>query len=351
MKSLNTTFTTLSTLALAVGLTACDISSNDDSDDDNQSQSAMFSLGVSDAAVEGAAEVNIFISQVTLRDNDGEDTVIETRNENDEAVKINLLDFQGSAAYELIDDLELKAGDYQWIRMDLVNGVEANLTQTSHVLFDDASIRPLVVKRKGNDGVGEIQLNDFELNEGNNEFVVEFDLKRSLVDPKNDAEIKLKPTGVRLENEIDSGHIAGSIKADVVGACEVDNALEAGQGGMFGHAVYLYSNEASAQTALDINEDESQQTVSPVATATLVMNEQTGDYDFEIGFVGKGEYQLGYTCLSHLDDAETIDEDFSLYAYQTEVGVQAETTASVTVSLADILTFETEAEVETETEN
>lgn len=345
MKYLNTTFTTLSSLALAAGLTACDISSNDDPDSsDNNQQAAMFSLGVSDAAVEGASEVNIFISKVTLRNNDGDDTVIETLNENDEAVKINLLDFQGSDAYELIDDLELNAGDYQWIRMDLINGVDANLTQTSHVVFDDASIRPLVVKRKGNDGVGEIQLNGFELNEGNNEFIVEFDLKRSLVDPKNNAEIKLKPTGVRLENEIDSGHIEGTVKADVIGACEVDNALAAGQGGMFGHAVYLYSNEASAQTALDINESESQTMVSPVATATLVMDDDTGDYEFEMGFVGKGEYQIGYTCLSHLDDAEAIDENFSLYAYQNEVGVQAEISSEVTVSLGDIFTLESETE-------
>ncbi|MCU4675196.1 DUF4382 domain-containing protein [Catenovulum sp. 2E275] len=335
---------TLSAVALALGLAACG-GSSDDSNNEGSEQSAKFSLGVSDAAVEGASEVNIFVKQITLRNDAGEDTVIETTDENNQPEKINLLDFQGSAAYQLVTNLEVEAGDYQWIRMDIVNGTEADITQTSHIVFEDASVRPLVVSRKGNDGVGEIQLNDFELNQGENSFVVEFDLKRSLVDPQNNQDIKLKPTGVRLENLISSGHISGSISAEVIGACEVDNASFAGTGGEFGHAVYLYDDDVTAQTALDIDDTDSE--LTPHATASLVMNSETGDYDFEFGFVGEGDYSLGYTCVSHLDDAENMDEDFSLYAFKGEpVNVEANVTSSTSLALGDII--EVEINVETE---
>ncbi len=336
----------LSAIALALGLAACGGSSDSSNE---QEQSARFSLGVSDAAVEGASEVNIFVQQVLLRNDAGEDTVIPTLDDDDQPIKINLLDFQGSAAYQLISDLEVEAGDYNWIRMDIVNGVDTNFEQTSHVVFEDASIRPLVVTRKGNDGIGEIQLNDFELNQGNNEFVVEFDLKKSLVDPKNNQDIKLKPTGVRLENLIASGHIEGSVSGTLIGNCESDNAEMSGEGGVFGHAVYLYDVDVTSETALDIQETDSDFT--PQATANLVLNNETGDYDFEFGFVGEGDYNIGYTCLSHLDDPESADEDFSLYAFDAEsVNVAAAATASAEVVVDDTIIVEVEVETETNAE-
>ncbi|MER2490649.1 DUF4382 domain-containing protein [Catenovulum sediminis] len=341
--------TSLTSIALAMGLTACGSSiDTDDSSSDNQTQAAQFSLGVSDAAVESAAEVNIFVRQVILRNGNGEDTIIDTLDDNDQATKINLLDFQGSQAYELITDLQVEAGDYQWIRMDLVNGVENNLTLTSHIVFEDASIRPLVVTRKGNDGIGEIQLNNFALNEGNNEFVVEFDLKRSLVDPKNNSEIKLKPTGVRLANQTESGHIAGTISSEVIGACEVDHAVNAGQGGEFGHAVYLYADDVSADATVDINESDDHKSVSPLATATLSLNAESGNYEFEMGYVGEGNYELGYTCLSHLDDAETIDDDFSLYAYQNNIQVEAQVTANIALGIDQVIFVDVDSNNQTE---
>lgn len=338
----------LSAALIVFGLAACG-GSNSGSSDVTAGNAAKFSLGVSDAAVEGASEVNIFVKQVTLRSSGGEDTVIETLDNNEQPIKINLLDFQGSAAYELISDLNIEAGEYVWIRMDLINGDDANINQTSHIVFEDASVRPLVVTRKGNDGIGEIQLNGFELNEGNNEFVVEFDLKRSLVDPKNNADIKLKPTGVRLENLIASGHISGSVSADVIGLCESDNAVLAGEGGVFAHAVYLYDEETTAETATDINETDVNTT--PKASASLNLNSETGDYDFEFGFVGEGSYKIGYTCLSHLDDPESTDDSFSLYAFGAQsTQVTASATSSTSIAVDDIIQVSLEVDTSLDTQ-
>ncbi|WP_440903702.1 DUF4382 domain-containing protein [Catenovulum sp. SX2] len=321
---------TLSSLALAIGLAACGSSSVDIStggDDDT----AQFSLSVSDAAVEGATEVNIFATQVTLRSAGGEDTVFATLDENDQPIKINLLDFQGSQAYQLISNEEVDLGNYEWLRIDVVNGDENDLTNTSHVVFPTET-RPLVVERKGNDGVGEIQLDGFNLNQGINEFVAEFDLKRSLVDPKNpnDDSIKLKPRGVRLQNLTDAANLMVTVDSAVIGTCESDFAASASElDSSFGHSVYVYSSGTTADNALDINADDDSVSMSPVATANLTMDDVSGDYMAEIGFLGEGNYALAYTCLSHLDDAETIDDEVVVYAFKTSIDVTGDASTSV----------------------
>ncbi|WP_016957452.1 DUF4382 domain-containing protein [Catenovulum agarivorans] len=319
----------LSSLALVVGLSACGSSSVDISN--GSDDSAQFSLSVSDAAVEGATEVNIFAKQVTLRSAGGEDTVFATLDENDQPIKINLLDFQGSQAYQLISNEEVDLGNYEWLRIDVVNGDENDLTNTSHVVFPTET-RPLVVERKGNDGVGEIQLDGFNLNQGNNEFVAEFDLKRSLVDPKNpnDDSIKLKPRGVRLQNLTDAANLMVTVDSALIGTCESDFAASASElDSSFGHSVYVYSSGTTADNALDINADDDSVSMSPVATANLTIDDVSGDYIAEIGFLGEGNYALAYTCLSHLDDAETIDDEVVIYAFKTSIDVTGDASTSV----------------------
>jgi hypothetical protein len=321
----------LSSILFALGLTACGSSSVSISDGSDSDTSAKFSLSVSDAAVEGATEVNIFAKQVTLRSAGGEDVVFETLDINDQPIKINLLDFQGSQAYQLIADQEVDLGNYEWLRIDVVNGVETDLTNTSHVVFPTKT-RALVVERKGNDGVGEIQLDGFNLNQGNNEFVAEFDLKRSLVDPNNpnDDSIKLKPRGVRLQNLTSAGNLMVTVNASLIGTCESDFADKASElDSSFGHSIYVYSDVVTAETALDINDNDDNTLVSPVATGNLAMNATSGDYEVEIGFLGEGSYEIAYTCLSHLDDAESVDTEVVAYAFKADVDVLGDSTSSI----------------------
>ncbi|KKK68434.1 hypothetical protein LCGC14_2944090, partial [marine sediment metagenome] len=212
--------TTLLSSAILVALTACGGSDNDDSP--TTPQSAKFSLGVSDAPVSGLREVNVVFNSITLRQAEvGQDITFATREADDESKPemVNLLDYTGD---------------------------ENDLTMTSHVVYEDGSIAPLVVKRKGNDGIGEIQLDGFTLNQADNDFVLEFDLKKSLVDPQNSDEIFLKPRGVRLENLAESEDIEGTVSDALIANCETDNIALAAADGSFAHALYLYSSDVAA---------------------------------------------------------------------------------------------------------
>ena len=307
--------TTLLSSAVLFALVGC--GSDDDKNDsvDPQPQTAQFTLGVSDAPVTGLKAVNVVFDSITLKTQGGEEFTFETREDDDETMPemVNLLDYTGDDVFSLLEDEEVAAGEYQWIRADVINGDTNDLTMTSHVVYEDDSIAPLVVKRKGNDGVGEIQLDGFTLNQAGNDFVIEFDLKKSLVDPQNNDEIFLKPRGVRLENLAESEDIEGTVSDVLIANCETDNIDIALEDGSFGHAVYLYSSDVEMPMGnYEVNEDETPLD-APLATADVVFDNEDNQYEFELAFIQPGDYQLAYTCAAHIDDAETQDEAFTLY--------------------------------------
>ncbi|MEM0515396.1 DUF4382 domain-containing protein [Pseudoalteromonas sp. YIC-827] len=320
-------------LIAALMLTGCGGSS----DDDNNLEpiTTKFTLGISDAPVSNAKEVWVAFDSIILNAADGERPTFETRTADGEPVMVNLLDFTGSDVFELIDDEVVAPGQYNWLRANIVNGDEANLAMTSHIVYNDDTLAPIVVKRKGNDGLGEIQINDFTLAVGENDFVLEFDLKKSLVDPSNSDIVNLKPTGIRLENLADVEDIKGLVTEAMITNCEADNIDFAPETGAFGHAVYLYSGDVVEPKDLYVETDgETSPADAPIATASVALDDDSGNYEFEIGFVAAGSYQLAYTCTAHLDDAEVLNEEVTLYSIQ-DVTVAAGEDAEVTFDIAE----------------
>ncbi len=315
---------TLTTLAAAILLSACGGSSNNDSNNSETPVTApetTVSVGISDAPVNNLAEVNLVIEQLTFRSANNEDVVFDTLDEQGNPIKVNLLDYTGDAIYQLIDEQQINPGDYEWIRADIVNGeAGSNFDLTSSVRFNDGSQAPLAVTRKANDGVGEIQLNDFSLNEGANELVLEFDLNKALLKRGNSNTVYLKPTAVRLENVISTFDVSGTVTTELQEACIADNSDLAPEQGEFKHVVYLYN--ASVAEPGDISE----QSNSPLATAMV-----DSDNNYELAFIATGEYKLAYSCLGHIDDAESEDENFSLYQQQ-DITVEQDLTVSFTVT-------------------
>ncbi|MEO2281025.1 DUF4382 domain-containing protein [Pseudoalteromonas pernae] len=294
--------------------------------------SASFSLGISDAPVSNVKEVWVAFDSIIINGG-GEQPTFETRDADnpDQPVMVNLLDYTGSDIFALINDEVVAPGEYEWLRANVVNGDMANIEFTSHVVYNDDTIVPLAVNRKGNDGIGEIQINDFTLAVGENQFVLEFDLKKSLVNPSNSDEVNLKPTGIRLENLADVENILGTVSEELFNQCETDNMDIVPETGAFGHAVYLYS-VAEGQKDLYVD-GETVPADAPIATANVVMNEESGAYEFEIGFVAAGEYTLGYTCAAHIDDPEVMDELFTLESIEP-VSVVAGEDSVVTFDIA-----------------
>ncbi|WP_462163446.1 DUF4382 domain-containing protein [Pseudoalteromonas xiamenensis] len=276
-------------------------------------ESTTLTLGVSDAPVTNIAAVWVAFDKITLRASGGQDTVVDINSEDgSKSVRlVNLLQYTGDDIHQLFANQQLEAGTYTWIRADVVNGDSSDYENTSHVIYKDGTYAPLIVNRKGNDGIGEIQLDGFDLVTGTNQFVMEFDLKKSLVDPKNNADIVLKPRGVRLENLAQKAKLEGSIATQLMADCEVANASLANIDNGFEHAIYLYPASIEAPADIYYENDEPSAT-GPIATALVSLNEDgTGHY--EIAFLAQGNYKVGYTCLGHIDNIETQDANFTLY--------------------------------------
>ncbi|MBD1581364.1 DUF4382 domain-containing protein [Pseudoalteromonas sp. JBTF-M23] len=278
------------------------------------------SLGVSDAPVSNVKAVNVMVDGVVLQKDDAR-TSYETKDENGNPIIINLLDYSGDKIFPLLDSVELESGEYQWLRANIVNGSSVdNLSLGSHLVYNDDSQVPLDVKRKGSDGVGEIQINNVVVNEGANSFVLEFDLNRSLVAPQSGNTVFLKPTAIRLENTAQTFTVSGSVSEELKSACIADNSELAPEQGQFKHVIYLYDEQAAQPS--DIFETDPVDSNSPIATATLEENNE-----FAIAFIEPATYQIAYSCLGHLDDVEVQDVDFSLYQLKSQSVSQNTTVA------------------------
>lgn len=102
-------------VASATGLSGC-LSSSSSGDD-----SGSLSLGITDAPVDSLEEVNISFTSITLNHSNGERIEIELDEEQLAEQPIDLLKLQRGNAASLIADEEVPAGEYEWIRLNVVD--------------------------------------------------------------------------------------------------------------------------------------------------------------------------------------------------------------------------------------
>ncbi|GAA5193718.1 DUF4382 domain-containing protein [Ferrimonas gelatinilytica] len=307
-------------------------------------QMGTFSLGVSDAPVDDAKRVVLAFNDVILIPQDGQnggDPIhIELGNDG-QPQQIDLLEFQGSAMEVIVSEGELEVGDYRmclYAKDGLPNGSE----ESSFVEKTDGIVVPLKVNSKGachgykpdTDGQGRMSFDKGDqmvtINTGQNAFVVEFDLRKALTDPKGQDWMFIKPNAVQLINIAGVGNISGELALTQRDACEADMVSLVGAD-TFAHAAYLYANERDRSTMGDIVGEagfpEGSELVEPVAVANIVQVENQTDeliYRYEFGFIGEGEYSIGYTCTANADlpeTHETAEQGFLIYQHYVPVTV------------------------------
>ena len=98
---------------------------------------------------------------------------------------------------------------------------------------------------------------------------------------------------------------------DAAAGC-LDNDLDTG------NAVYAYSGA-------DITADDIGSAVEPLTTALVSLNDESGLYEYEIGYLSAGEYTIAFTCQANL---ETDADDAIVFVGATNntvvAGEQAE---------------------------
>ncbi|WP_019617051.1 DUF4382 domain-containing protein [Psychromonas ossibalaenae] len=305
-----------------------------DSGAGSSTESALFSLGVSDNPAD-AKIVNIAFKQVVLKSSDG--AVSFDVSVGGGSRHVDLLTVQGKEVETLVSAQSVPLGEYQMC-IYIENSETAN-TASSYVKTNDGNDAGLVTNSNGScGGVGAEELNTgrlflnktFTIAAGVNTFVAEFELGKGLQGPHGNKNYwTLKPTSVQLINSSEVGVISGEISAAVIDNCEA----EAG-GSEFSSAVYLYPASTTLENMGDFRPaDTVLPQVAPTASARVnpVKNEldEIIGNKYEFGFVAAGTYSLGYTCTYQYDDPdseEAVTDGFIMHAAEQDVAVTAEQT-------------------------
>lgn len=268
-------FKALSLLAISI-LLASGCSSDGDSTD-----TGTVSVGITDAAVKNASQVYLAITGVTFKGPDGE-TFFDVIPENEEYLQVPLLDLAGSASQTLVTDVEMTAGKYQWVRLEVVTEGEMD---TYLLLNGDDTPHELTIPSSAQSG---LKLNrGFTLPaNGSADFTLDVDLQKSLVEDNNG--FKLKPV-IRMVDNVEAGHIAGTVDGTTLSANNCASAK-----------VYLFTDQDAAP--VDINGDSGPELVADV--------DETNNYSF--GFVVAGDYTVSLACFAENDPGDDPEADDTL---------------------------------------
>jgi len=248
---------------------------------DSSNPQGTLSLNVTDAPVDNATRVVVEFTGVSIKAAGGAaaDFEFETPRQ------IDLLALQGGATALLLDDVVLDAGNYEWIRLTVNAGRHAS---DSFIELEDGSVHALYIPSGNETGLKLVRGFVVPAN-GSADFTIDFDLRKSVVDPAsaNDAYI-LKPA-LRLVDNAEVGAIAGTVDAGIANAANCSPA------------VYVY--EGSDVTANDVGSP-----TEPVASALVNMSDSTGEFEYRVAFLAAGDYTVALTCDADEDAADTDDD-------------------------------------------
>ncbi|SEG24233.1 DUF4382 domain-containing protein [Vibrio hangzhouensis] len=296
-------------------------------------------LSVSDAPVDGAKEVVVTFGKVALLPQNGNSPIVYDVYETDEngepildnngeriPLSINLLSVQGSLSLPLIKDEVVPVGDY---KLCVFANDGDHPSYRSYVVEDenetDISAHPgLTVKGDGAcpQGVGKEDFagvlyfnNAFAVNADNNDFVVEFDLRRGLRDdPQAAGDYVIQRTSVSIINTVTTGNIEGTVATTTFDSCFDASTTQVDGKETYVQAVYLYDGSVAQENMAPIGGPDD---VKPLTSAAVNMNQEQTGYEFSFGFLEPGSYNLGYTCTAQHDDGEEgsnpVADGFSVY--------------------------------------
>lgn len=287
-----------------------------DDESDPQATSTSFSLAVSDAPVDEASEVVVFFDTVELV-GDGAPISFDVTGDDGSPRSVDLLTLPGEQFDVIVEDTNIPVGDYNQLRL--------SVTDASYIVMNDGTF-PIRVPS------GELKLDGFTAKPGfDAAYTVEFDLRKSLVNPVGQDVVMLKPRGVRLVLNDDVGSLEGTISPDLLTATSCANKVDP----YSGNAVYVYKGNINELNRLgdDADENVDDSEVRPYTVVSAIYDDTDDSLSFSAGFLLQGTYTLGFSCTGYVDEPET-DEDqqdgFEILSIDT-VEVTAGETRSIVI--------------------
>jgi hypothetical protein len=279
---------------LAAMLNGCMLDSSDGNG------TGTLNLGIKDAPVDGAEHVYVSVKSVAIHSAKNEDVLFEF----DPAEKIDLLDYQDESRFMLLDNEEMAAGDYQWVRLDVATEGD----QDSYIVINGAEYE-LTIPSEAQSGLKLVSGFTMPAN-GSTDFTIDFDLRKSVTQTQQGqtVEYKLRPA-LRLVDSVEVGNISGTVSSTLLS----DAACTSG------NFVYVYEG-AGTET-----KDISGTSTDPVLTVPVKLN-QNQEYEYKASYLMAGEYTVALTCQGNDDNPETMED--IVFSEAADVTVEAKSTAT-----------------------
>jgi len=272
------------------------------------------SFGLSDAPVEGLSEVVITIDGMELRRKDGgecdddpvtDDCVfIDEFTEDGEVVDtitVNLLDLQDGDNQIIIQDLELEAGEYDQLRLSVIDE-DINYSWVKETANADV-LKELKVPS------GELKLGGFTVESGGVQvFVIEFDLRKAMTyNPGSKDRYILKPTGVRVVEVAAAASISGTVAPALFSGNSTEPCVSKGDVNV-GNVIYLYQGHDLNENNLADNFDSTVDVDAPAtAIAPYTSQKVAADGSYGVFYLPAGDYTLAFSCAAENDDPDLLD--------------------------------------------
>jgi hypothetical protein len=245
------------------------------------------SVRITDAPIDGVAEVWVEFDGITLKPADGEQDEYTFA-----ARSINLKELTDGKTLLLFDQ-EVPAGNYNWMKLHV--NAEFDGIFDSYVVEDGGGQIELRVPP------GRLKLgNGFTVTaNGNSAFVIEWNLRMGLTNPVGQPGYKLQPS-LRITDMNEWGTIAGTVLPErlppVAEACTSD--MNTGDG----NVVYIYAGSDVVPDDIDGSSPE------PLTTADVRLDDASGEYQYMAPFLSPGDYTVAFTCQGRDDRVPDQDQ-------------------------------------------
>lgn len=293
--------------ALAAAVAACGGSGSDDT------ATGTASFDVTDAPTTELAKVEVTFTGLSVKPADGE--AIEFTF--DEAKTLDLLTLQGGDSAPLLEDQELPAGEYEWIRLTLD-------VDNSFVYETENPDAPLTLFVPSGAQTGLKLVSGFTVAQGgDNNFTIDFDVRKSIVNPQGNgvADYFLKPA-LRLVDNLEVGSITGLVDYSSINSAKMNDDAQANCSDGYEGSVYVYEGADVVPSDLNVNNDEG----NPLMVVPVEFDDESGLYSFKAAFLTEGDYTVSYSC--QVDDNEEDNDSVEFDGTQNvTVEADAETEA------------------------
>lgn len=285
---------------LCVAVAAC----GGGSDDSAGEASGRLNLALTDAPVDGASAVIIVFAGVELQPANGQRVVVDFASER----HIDLLAFQNGSTVDLLQEVEVPAGDYNWMRLKIV--AERELQDGSRIVFADTTGEtfPLYIPSGAQSG---LKLNrPFRVAAGGiTRLVADFDLRKSILAPKGrEPNYVLKPV-LRLMDELETGTLEGTADLRALTDSLLTETAEPHPISDCSAGLYVFEQDAEGLPATpDDMDGDPADGRDPLVYFPLEWDGVNDATPFEVAYVATGRYTVAATCQYAVDAAPDASE-------------------------------------------